>query len=670
MSYLTLLYLGASLVLGSSGLPDCCEVKDEDLRLVDGTADFNGRVEVYYNNTWGTICGHNFDRVDADFICKKLGFEHGVSEIRRNAFFGQGSGPIWLDNLECHEYTTNIASCRSQDWGEHDNCDHTQDVGLICKADGTVRLINQGRNHPNAGRVEVFHDDSWGTIGDNGFDIYAANLICHLLGLDGADKFHHDADPFGEGSGIVWLDNLRCTAYTTNLDSCRSEDWGCADCDHSNDTGVTCVANGSIRLVDGTTPSRSSGRVEVYNEGKWGTICDNSFDIDAGNTVCKALGFSGGAAQVHSGASPFGPGTGDILFDELWCPTNAGDINSKSRYPYVIADIADCEWRRSADIASCTNDQDAGVTCVEDGVFKLAEGNPGTEPEGRVEVFYSGRWGTVCDDFFGSDEANMVCRSLGYDGSSKVYQRAHFGQGSHRIWLTRLECQLDAASLDDKDPDTDEPLCEHDDWGDTTCTHKEDVGIQCYTTGKNNQGLMPIPTLQRSTGSKWMQGRLGNRNPSSVPRRPMRRRADSSATDESDTDVSDADLEGTKPDGALRLENGRGRKGRGRVEVSYGGTWGTICDDSFGLYEAHVICRELGFTGAVEAHSEAYFGEGSGPILLDDLACSEESRDLSSCMKLDWGRHNCAHSEDAGVTCALPGQEVAEVTEWGKKKND
>lgn len=47
----------------------------------------------------------------------------------------------------------------------------------------------------------------------------------------------------------------------------------------------------------------------------------------------------------------------------------------------------------------------------------------------------------------------------------------------------------------------------------------------------------------------------------------------------------------------------------------------------------------------------AYFGEGKGPIHVDNIKCTGNERSLADCIKQDIGMHNCRHSEDAGVIC-------------------
>ena len=84
-----------------------------------------------------------------------------------------------------------------------------------------------------------------------------------------------------------------------------------------------------------------------------------------------------------------------------------------------------------------------------------------------------------------------------------------------------------------------------------------------------------------------------------------------------------------------------------RVEVYHKGVWGTVCDDSFGLPDANVACRELGMGPAA---SFGTVGGGKGAIHFDDLACSGTESRLSSC-KRKTSKHNCGHGEDVGVTC-------------------
>ncbi|XP_048345816.1 galectin-3-binding protein [Sphaerodactylus townsendi] len=101
----------------------------------------------------------------------------------------------------------------------------------------------------------------------------------------------------------------------------------------------------------------------------------------------------------------------------------------------------------------------------------------------------------------------------------------------------------------------------------------------------------------------------------------------------------------------VQLVNGNSFN-EGRVEIYYDGQWGTICDDNWDMADAQVVCRSLGFTEATEVKTSAAFGEGSGPIILDDISCVGTETSLIQCGSGGWMKHNCGHGEDAGVVCA------------------
>ncbi|XP_037542684.1 macrophage receptor MARCO [Nematolebias whitei] len=95
------------------------------VRLVPGKN--RGRVEVFHDDIWGTICDDSFDGLDGKVICKMLGFQSVVTTFTAPP----GSGKIWLDELRCMGTETDIFDCVHGGVGTH-NCNHNEDVGVQC----------------------------------------------------------------------------------------------------------------------------------------------------------------------------------------------------------------------------------------------------------------------------------------------------------------------------------------------------------------------------------------------------------------------------------------------------------------------------------------------------------------------------------------------------------
>lgn len=102
----------------------------------------------------------------------------------------------------------------------------------------------------------------------------------------------------------------------------------------------------------------------------------------------------------------------------------------------------------------------------------------------------------------------------------------------------------------------------------------------------------------------------------------------------------------------MRLVGGQ-HQCEGRVEIYSDSGWATVCDDAWDLPDAQVVCRQMGCGTALVAPGQAFFGQGAGTILLDNLKCTGLEATLQECSHIPWDVHNCDHSEDAGVTCSL-----------------
>ena len=104
-------------------------LSDFRVRLVNGSTPNQGRVEVLYGGTWGTVCHNHWDSRNAKVVCNMLGYPLGYPYCCGR--YGRGSGPIWMDKMFCNGTEGSLSMCSHVGWANN-SCDHSMDVGVYC----------------------------------------------------------------------------------------------------------------------------------------------------------------------------------------------------------------------------------------------------------------------------------------------------------------------------------------------------------------------------------------------------------------------------------------------------------------------------------------------------------------------------------------------------------
>ncbi|KAL6460167.1 hypothetical protein MHYP_G00319260 [Metynnis hypsauchen] len=615
-----------------------------EVRLVGGSR-CSGRVEVLHGETWSTVCDADFDQQDAEVVCRELGCGLPV-EVMGAAAFGRGEGQVWSEELQCRGNESQIHFCPTSSSLKH-NCSHDSDVGLECAG---VRLV--GGPHRCSGRVEVLHGETWSTVCDAEFDQQDAEVVCRELGC-GLPVEVLGAAAFGRGKGQVWPEQLQCRGNESQIHFCPTSSSLKHNCSHENDVSLVCA---DVRLING---SRCSGRVEVLNGGTWSTVCDARFDQQDAEVVCRELGC--GLPVEVLGAAAFGRGEGQVWSEELQCRGNESQIHfcpTSSSFKH-----------------SCSHDSDVGLVCAVQflessaqesgwlviltvlGEWRCFMERPGPQ---CVMLALTSRMQRLCVESWavgflwrcweqlllaegrisGSESTLKHCGSLGWGEQSCSHGNdIKIICSGHRKSRLTDGFHLCSGRVEVLHGDTWSTVCDAD-------FDQQDAEVVCRELGCG----LPVEVLGaaafgRGEGQVWSEELQCRGNEYDITLCPISSSLKPNCSHDSDVGLI------CSGHTQARLVNGSDSCS-GHVELQYLSEWGTVCDVSWDMRAASVLCGQLKCGSAVAVLGSDWFGEGSGQIWADVFDCQGNETHLSKCPISSWSRTACSHKQDAGVICS------------------
>ena len=310
-----------------------------DVRLAGGASALAGRVEVFHNNEWGTVCDDGFNNSVCHVVCEQLGFGGGrclVSKpsdescMNKKGYFSDANAPetIWLDEVECTGREQFLAECHHSHWNDT-NCEHNEDAGCMCEpADSTrptstltpspapvgpsgndsgmcgsqrIKLLARGISEDRGvgvGLVALLTDDNrWGLVCDDWWDDSAARVICTCLGYTTWKALYNIRHV---STLPVMYDHLQCNANAGSLDECNitmtSPGQDVNSCDAATEAAaVSCIPHLSYH--------RNEERVNLSCSSHLMTVCiqkDDAYLSHVPASLSEDCHSEGGGVTKHT----------------------------------------------------------------------------------------------------------------------------------------------------------------------------------------------------------------------------------------------------------------------------------------------------------------------------------------------------------------------------------
>lgn len=216
------------------------------IKLLGGPNQYEGNVYVYHAGRWGAVCDDSWDNAAAHVVCQTY---NRTGTATHGAQYGEATEKFWMDDVVCQGDETSISHCIFSGWGSSD-CELNEAAGVICINEtqtpkksikhkpkskiiheildlnsASLRLVG-GRNNYE-GRVEIYHNGTWGSICPDGWTLYEASAVCRHLAIGYAEQAAQ-TDYFG--SSKIVLSGVHCEGNETNLFQCKHEQYGDVTC--------------------------------------------------------------------------------------------------------------------------------------------------------------------------------------------------------------------------------------------------------------------------------------------------------------------------------------------------------------------------------------------------------------------------------------------------------